>query len=120
MAGVGLAAAPRFFLVTVFDQPPLSEYAWVRLFGVQTLAVAMLMVIVAHRVEELWWWAWAFALASVLVAVIVVLNLAFSLSPGQSSALWWVFSVVALAFALSLLYGLYVSSRERPIPWDAG
>jgi intracellular septation protein A len=115
--GAALGVAPRFVLVTVFGQPPLAEFAWVRLFGIQTVALAMLMVIVAHRIEELWWWSWAFAFAAVFSSVVVVLNLGLGLEAGQSSWLWWAFSVVTLGFAMGLLYGLYVSSRERPVPW---
>ena len=115
--GSALSVAPRFVLVTMLDQEPLAEFAWVRLFGVQTVALAMLMVIVAHRIEELWWWSWSFAFAAVFSAVVVVLNLGFGLDRGQSTWLWWAFSAVTLGFAMSLLYGLYVSSRERPVPW---
>jgi hypothetical protein len=116
LAGVALSVAPKLVLVTLFDQPPVREFAWVRLLGVQTFALAMLMVLVAHRVDDLWWWSWAFAAADVGVALIVVLNLAFGLAPRQSAALWWVLSAITVGFALWVLFGLYVSSRERPIP----
>src|SRR5688500_11108704 len=54
--GLALAVAPRVVLVGMFDQPRHEEYTWVRLFGVNGMALAMLMVLVAHRIEELWWW----------------------------------------------------------------
>jgi hypothetical protein len=116
VVGLALAIAPGLVLVTVFGQPELGEAAWIRLLGVQTFGLALLMVLVAHRVEELWWWAWAFALADLAVMTIVVLNLAFGLAPGQSGALWWVASVVTIGFALWMLYALWITSRERPIP----
>jgi hypothetical protein len=116
VAGAALALAPRFVLVTLFDQPPQGEFAWLRLYGIQTLGLAMLMVLVAHRIEQLWWWSWAFALVTAATAALVVLNAAFGLVPGQSGVLWWLFGFVALAFSFALLYGLFASSREQPFP----
>jgi hypothetical protein len=114
--GLALAVGPRFFLVTVFDQPHPQEYAWLRLFGVQSITLAMMMVLVAHRIQELWWWSWAFAFMTAFTATVVVLNAAFGLSPNQPGLLWWLFSAVALGFSLGLLYGLFVASREQPLP----
>jgi hypothetical protein len=76
----------------------------------------MLMVLVAHRVEELWWWSWAFAFVTVVTAAVVLLNAAFGLGPGESGALWWIFAAVGVLFSLGLLFGLYEASREQPFP----
>ncbi|HEY3209598.1 MAG TPA: hypothetical protein VGL18_07335 [Actinomycetota bacterium] len=116
VSGAALVLAPRFVLMTVFDQPAQGEFAWLRLYGVQAVGLAMLMVLVAHRIEQLWWWSWAFALVTAGTAAIVVLNAAFGLTPHQSSALWWLFAFVTLIFAFALLYGLFVSSKEQPFP----
>lgn len=116
VVGSALALAPRFVLVTLFDQPPVGEFTWLRLYGIQAVGVAMLMVLVAHRIEQLWWWSWAFALVTAGTAAMVVLNAAFGLAPAQSSVLWWLFGIVALAFSFALLYGLFASSREQPFP----
>jgi hypothetical protein len=116
VVGSALAVAPRFVLVTVFDQPPQGEFTWLRLYGIQGVGLAMLMVLVAHRIEQLWWWSWSFAMVTAATAAVVVLNAAFGLSPSQSSALWWLFALVALAFSFALLYGLFVSSKEQPFP----
>jgi hypothetical protein len=116
VAGAALALAPRFVLVTLFDQPPYGEFAWLRLYGIQAVGLAMLMVLVAHRIEQLWWWSWAFALVTAGTGAVVVLNAAFGMSPRQSSVVWWLFALVALAFAFGLLYGLFVSSKEQPFP----
>jgi len=116
VAGAAVAAAPRLVLVTLFHQPRHQELAWVRLLGVQEVGLALLMVLVAHRVEELWWWSWAFALATVATAAVALLNAAFGLGPHESSVLWWVISVAAALFSLGLLYGLYAASREQPNP----
>ncbi len=114
--GAAMVLAPRFVLVTLFDQPPLGEFAWLRLYGIQAVGLAMLMVLVAHRIEQLWWWSWAFALVTAGTAALVVLNAAFGLTRNQSGALWWIFGIVALAFSFGLLYGLFVSSKEQPFP----
>src|SRR2546422_1983706 len=116
IVGVALAVAPRVVLVTLFDQPRHQEFAWVRVLGVQSIGLALLMVLVAHRVEELWWWSWAFAIATVASAAVALLNAAFGLGPHESAALWWVFAGVAVLFSLGLLYGLYAASREQPAP----
>ena len=116
VVGLGLTIIPGLVLVTWFGQPELGETAWIRLLGVQTFGLALVMVLVAHRVEELWWWSWAFAFTDVALMGIVVLNLAFGLAPGQSAAVWWVASLVAIGFALWMLYALWITSRERPIP----
>ena len=116
LAGAALALAPRFVLVTVFGQPAPNEPAWLRLLGIHAFTVAMLMVLVAHRIDDLWWWSWAFALMTTAVVMVVVLNAAFGLQPGESSVLWWLFAAVAVGFDLALLYGLFVASRENPTP----
>jgi hypothetical protein len=112
VAGIALAVAPRFVLVTVFGQPDPAEIAWIRILGLQGFGLALLMVLIGHRAQELWWWSWAFALATVGTAVVAILHAAFGLAPGQSAALWWVLSAVAVALALGLLYGLYLTARE--------
>ncbi|HXF57593.1 MAG TPA: hypothetical protein VNO34_08510 [Actinomycetota bacterium] len=116
VAGAALAAAPGFVAVTLFGQPALPGPAWVRIAGIEAFGLALLMVLVAHRVEELWWWSWAFALVSVGVAAVTLLHAAFGLGPGESRALWWSFAAVSTGFAFWLLYGLFVSSAEQPLP----
>jgi hypothetical protein len=116
VAGLALLAAPRFVLETLFDQPAHQEFAWVRLFGAQALGLAMLMVLVAHRVQELWWWSWAFAFVAVVTAAVVLLHAAFDVGSDQSGVLWWVFAAIATALSMGLLYGLYAASREQPFP----
>src|SRR6266566_4268887 len=110
VAGLALSIAPRFVIVTMFDQPR-ADPAWLRLVGIQAFGLALLMVLVAHRIEDLWWWSWAFALVTVGIAAVAVLNAAFGLPPGQPSLFWWLFSAVTVGSALGLLTGLYISSQ---------
>ena len=114
--GVAIAVAPRWVLVSLFDQPVYPQYAYVRVCGVMSVGLALFMVLIAQRIEDLWWWSWAFALMTTAVVTVVVLNAAFGLQPGESSVLWWLFAAVAVGFDLALLYGLFVASRENPTP----
>ena len=118
LVGAALAVAPTVLLPHLFGQPPslFGETAWARLAGVEGVGLAMVMTMVGHRVEELWWWAWAFAFTTVAAAVVVVLNAAFGLASAESRLAWWSFAAVLVALSLALLYGLYVSSREQPLP----
>ena len=63
--GLVLVIAPGWVIESVFDQPPLGEEAWLRVSGVMAITLAGLMVLVSHRVEELWWWSWAFVILDV-------------------------------------------------------
>lgn len=115
VVGVALVALPKLLLENLFDQLPLDDYAWVRIVGLQAFGLAMLMVLVAHRIDEVWWWSWAFAIPTGLSAVTALLNAAFGLRDGSSAVLWWLFGAVALAFTAQLLYGLLRAGQERPI-----
>lgn len=115
VGGMGLLIAPRFLLVSLFGQPTYPDYAWFRLLGIEQLGLAMVMVLVGHRVRELWWWSWAFALVTVGVAAVLLLNAAFGLEAGESGGLWWALSAITVGLALNLLYGLLATSQENPI-----
>ncbi len=115
-AGLSLLIAPEFVLVTIFGQPAYQEFAWQRIVGLQALGLAMLMILVAHRIEEIWWWSWAFALVTTAMAAVTLLNVAFGLGPHQAAGLWWLLSAIFVVFALGLLFGLYAASQEQPNP----
>ena len=112
VAGMALAAVPRFVVETVFGQPVPFDPAWLRILGLQAFGLALLMVLVAHRAEELWWWSWAFAMATTGSAAVALLHAAFGVGPGESRASWWVLALVLVGFSLSLLYGLYATARR--------
>ncbi len=117
LAAVLFALVPKFLLHSVFGEPKtvVREVAWLRILGVQMLGLAMFMVLVAHRIKDLWWWAWAFAVVNVAVAGIVVINAAFGVEIHQNRAFWWSFAGVMVVIAFGSLYGLFVSSREQPL-----
>jgi hypothetical protein len=118
LVGTALAIAPTILLPHLFGQPvALSrETAWVRLAGIEAVGLSMLMVMVGHRVEELWWWVWAFAFTTLALTAVVVLNAAFGLDAGENLVAWWLFAGVMVTLTAALLYALFVSSREQPLP----
>lgn len=114
LCGATIAVAPTFVLHTVFDLPRLPDMGYVRIAGVFALSLAMLMVLVARRLEELWWFVWAFVFASAGSALVAVLNALLGLPAGTSALLWWLFAAASTAFAVGLLAGLARTGTERP------
>ena len=118
--GVALAALPRFVLVTVFNQVPYEEYAWVRIAGIQLLGAAMLAVLVAQRVEELWFWGWAFAIPTALAFVVFGVNAAIGpdcatidgIVRCPSIVLWFVLASLTGAFGAALALALARAGNE--------
>jgi hypothetical protein len=112
--GMAIAVAPRLVLVTVFDLPPLPDQGYVRIAGVFAFSLSLLMVLVARRLETLWWFAWTFVLATAGSAIVAALNALSGLPDGVSPLLWWVFAAVSTAFTIGLLAGLAKTGTERP------
>ena len=113
--GVALGLVPRWVTETLADQPPLPEYAWLRLVGVMAVVLALLMVLIGRRIEDVWWWAWAFALLEAGAATTFALNAAFGLPLGASAWFWWALAVGSAAFAALDLLGLARAGQEQPL-----
>ena len=119
LGGASLVLLPRFLLATVLGQPPYPDYAWVRLLGVSGLALSLLMVLVAHRIEELWWWSWAFVTLEAGAALVATLHALLGL-PGEAAAWpWWAMAGISWGLAGGLVWGLARAGMERP-PGVAG
>ncbi len=132
VAGLGLAVVPHLILFSIFGGrvPPgtgvpaglackvpgsaFKGIPWERLLGLQTFGLAMYMVLVAHRIERLWWWAWGFALVTLATAAVVTLHAGIGRTACESAAWWWLFAALTVGLAASMLYGLFVASREQP------
>jgi hypothetical protein len=112
--GLAIAVAPRFVLVTLFDLPALPDQGYVRIAGIFSFCLALLMVLIARRLTELWWFAWAFVVASAGSALVAALNAWFGLPEGSSPLLWWLFAAASTAFTAGLLTGLAKTGTERP------
>jgi hypothetical protein len=116
LVGVALVAVPRFVLVTVLGQPEPSDQALIRLLGVAYVVLALLMVLIAHRIEELWWWCWAFVVLEAGVAAVATLHAAFGLSPRSEAWPWWALGLVSWAFAFAFLWGIARAGTEASAP----
>ncbi len=113
--GLVTGIVPRWLARTVLSQPPLGEYAWVRAAAVMAVVLAMLMVLVAQRLEELWWWSWAFVLLELGTAAVLVLNALAGLPTHAAAWPWWAGGAVSAAFAALLLLALgQIGMRRQP------
>lgn len=112
--GLALVIAPGWVIESVFGQPPLGEEAWMRISGVMAIALAGLMVLVSHRVEELWWWSWAFVILTLASTVVLVLNALVGVPEGAAAWPWWALAGVNAGFALIELIALARIGTERP------
>ena len=112
--GLVLVIAPGWVIETVFDQPPLGEEAWLRVSGVMAIALAGMMVLVSHRVEDLWWWSWTFVILSAASAVVLVLNALVGVPEGAAAWPWWLLAFANVGFALVELVALARIGTERP------
>jgi hypothetical protein len=88
---------------------------FVRLGGVQTFALAMLMVLVAQKIESTWWWSWTFVIADAILAAVVLFHLAFGIENSAPTLVWWVILALCLGFAVALLWGLFKAQQDQPI-----
>lgn len=120
--GVVLAAIPRFVLVTVFDQLPYPEYSWVRIVGIQLLGAAMFAVLVAQRVQDLWFWGWAFAIPTALAFLVFGSTAAVGNECGivdgvpacPGSVLWWLLAAITGLLSAGYVVGLARAGHDAP------
>jgi hypothetical protein len=114
VAGVALIGVPRLLLVAMFGQPEYVDYALVRLLGVADVTLALVIVLVAQRIEDLWWWSWAFVILVGGQAIVVTLHAAFGLPPASAAWPWWAWGALQWAFAFAFLWGIARAGTERP------
>jgi hypothetical protein len=114
VVGLALAAAPAWTFETLLGQPRTADVAIHRLAGVASFTLALLMVLVGHRVEELWWWCWAFVVLEVGAAAVATLHAAFGLPSDAAAWPWWALGVGSWAFAGAFLWGIARAASEAP------
>jgi hypothetical protein len=112
--GLAVVVAPRWVLQTLFDQVPYPDHTYVRVCGVMSVGLALMMVLVAQKVEDLWWWSWAFALTDAAIVTITALHALFGLPDGSGALLWWLFAGVNAALGAALLAGMGFAAQEKP------
>jgi hypothetical protein len=103
---------PGFVFEDLLSQLPASDYTLVRLLGASLLPVALLMVLVGHRVQDLWWWCWAFVIFEGAWGLVLTLEAAFGLPPGTGAGVWWLGAAVAWGFAFAYLWGISRAGAE--------
>jgi hypothetical protein len=111
---VAIGLLPRWVLEDVFRQPALAEYAWIRAAAVMGVVLALLMVLVAQKVDELWWWSWAFALLEVGTATVFAVNAMFGVPDGAAAWPFWALAAVNGTFGAGLLIGMGIGGQEKP------
>ncbi|HVF08061.1 MAG TPA: hypothetical protein VNC60_05745 [Actinomycetota bacterium] len=110
---VGLV--PRWVLERAFGQPALGDHVWVRAAAVMGFVLALLMVLVAQRIHDLWWWSWAFALLGAGTATVFALNALFDVPEGAPAWPFWVLAAVNGGFGAGLLVGMGIAGQEKPL-----
>jgi hypothetical protein len=112
--GLVVGIAPGWLLVTVAGQRAPTDEAWFRALGVMAIVLALLMVLVSQRLEDVWWWAWAFVVLEAGTATVFVLHALFGLPEGASAWSWWLLAGVNGGFGALDLVGLGMSAQEKP------
>ena len=111
--GAAMAIAPGRLAGTVGGQPAV-DHVWLRAMGVMSVVLALLMILVAQRLEDVWWWAWAFVVLEAGTATVFVLHALFGLPEGAEAWWWWTLAAVnGLVGALELI-GLGLTAQEKP------
>jgi hypothetical protein len=111
--GFAVAAVPRFLIVTLFGQPEHPDYAVARLLGVSLFSLALLMVLVAQRIDELWWWSWAFVIFEFGGAAVSTVHAAFGVPTGAPVWPWWLLAAGSWILCFALVWGLAVAGAGR-------
>lgn len=113
LSGILLTLGPGFVVERLLDQPPVGEDAWLRSAGVMAFALAAQMVLVAHRIEDLWWWSWTFVLLEVGTAVVLLLGGSIGLPDGAPAWPWWLLGGGNAGFAVVEVAALARLGTER-------
>jgi len=113
VCGLAIAVAPRWLLVTWFDQAPSPDYTYVRVCGVAAVGSAMLALMISRRLDDVWWWSWAFVLETGATTLVTGSHALFSDAGG--TWFWWAFAAINAALTAALLVGIARGGTEEPI-----
>ncbi len=114
LGGTVTLIAPHRYLVSLFRQPPYADYAYVRSMGMAVIVIALFMVLVAQRLDDVWWWAWAFAIGNAGLASIAALQALFGPVDGVATVYWWMLAVTNGAFGAATLVALARAEQTKP------
>src|SRR5262245_2339787 len=113
-SGLALAIVPRVLILDLFDGAPAQDWALARTLGVAAIGLAMVMVLVAQRLEDVWWWAWAFIITTAGVATVNGLSAALGDREGRAQLLLWLAAAVNAAVCAGLVVGMGRTAQEKP------
>jgi hypothetical protein len=113
-SGLALVLFPRALIHDLFRNPFIRDWAMIRTLGVVSIGLAMLMVLVAQRLEDVWWWAWAFIITTAGIATVNGLHAAFGDRSGRARLMLWLIAAVIAALCAGLLVGMGRAAQEKP------
>ncbi|MEP7059706.1 MAG: hypothetical protein ABI828_03150 [Actinomycetota bacterium] len=112
-SGIAVALFPSRILLA-FGQPTYPDYAYVRATGILCAGMALLMVVVAQHLNEVWWWSWPFAITAASLATLSAANAIWGLPGRADSTIWWIFAAGNLVLTAGILLGMQAASHEKP------
>jgi hypothetical protein len=112
--GLAIAIAPALILQRLFDQVPYPDDTYVRISGVMSVGAALMMVLVAQKLDDVWWWSWAFAAMDAAIVTITGLHALLGPPDGSGVLLWWLFAGVNLGLGGAVLTGMARAGQEKP------
>ena len=111
---IAIVLFPRWVFETIAGQPVLEEYVWAQAVGVMGIVLALLMVLVAQKIDELWWWSWSFAVLDVGLATLFVVNALFGTPDAAPAWPFWSLAVLNGVLGAGLLVGMGLGGQEKP------
>jgi hypothetical protein len=113
-SGLALTVAPHYVVHDVFLNPAIRDWALVRTLGVVTLGMSLVMVLVAQRLDDVWWWSWAFIITTAGVATVSGLHAILGPRTGRAELMFWLIAGVNAILAAGLLLGMGRAAQEKP------
>ena len=113
VTSLALLIAPGWLTGILLGQSPTQD-VWLRLLGATSLSLALIHVLIARKIEELWWWSWAIVAFDAITAIVTILHALVGLPEGSPAWPWWVTGSVSTLFAALYLAGLARAGQEKP------
>jgi hypothetical protein len=114
LSGLALATVPGVVVRDVFDDRAIHDWGLIRILGIAAVGLAMLMVLVAQRLDDIWWWSWAFILTAAGVATASGLHAVFGPLAGRAELMYWLIAAVNALLAAVLLVGMGRTAQDKP------
>jgi len=112
IGGTLITLFPGWVFGTVLTTPP-CEHAWYRIAGIEAFVLAMLMVLVGLKAEELWRWAWTFVFLTGALGLLSILKSVLDKGTTSASPAWLTGGIVSAVLAVLLSWGIVQAGRPR-------